>query len=135
MGMYDRATQLFSVSIVVFGSVLQLGAAVPAHTSAEPRMPHIIEQFSADRMALNRAYPLSISPSHTARFEKFYTDELSALGAIDFSSLSQEDRVDYLLLKNRLGPQLRHTTDRARAVAQLSPRAGTGPARRRRRRG
>ena len=121
MGMYDRATQLFSVSIVVFGSVLQLGAAAPAHTSAEPRMPHIIEQFSADRMALNRAYPLSISPSHMARFEKFYTDELSALGAIDFSSLSQEDRVDYLLLKNRLTLELHQLAIKKRQAEEMQP--------------
>ena len=99
-------TWQFSLLAVLSGLLGHAAAALPAPQSSADRMPSVVEQFTADRMALTRSYPLLISPSHVARFEKFYHDELAMLGAIDFNSLSQEDRVDYCLLKNRLTADL-----------------------------
>ena len=54
-------------------------------------------------MSLTRAYPLAISPSHVARFEKFYHDELGTLAAIDLSiPLGKKTDNDYVLHKNRI---------------------------------
>ena len=64
-------------------------------------MPALIEQFRADSDSLERAYPVAISSVRIARFEKFYADEQAMLEAIDFDELSHEDKIDYLLLKNR----------------------------------
>ena len=86
-------------------------------TSAAAVMPSLIEQYTADRRSLSRAYPLVLSPSHVARFEAFYNEQLASLATIDFDALSQEDKVDYLLLKNRLTANLhqlaiaKHQTD------------------------
>jgi len=84
-------------------------------------MPSVIEQFTADRMALTRTYPLIISPAHVARFEKFYHDELAMLATIDFNSLSQEDKVDYLLLKNLLTADLHQLAIQKQRVEEMQP--------------
>ncbi len=84
-------------------------------------MPSFIEQFTADRMALTRAYPLTIAPAHVTRFETFYKGELTALARIPFQPLSQEDKVDYLLLKNRLTADLHQMEIQKRQVAEMTP--------------
>jgi hypothetical protein len=84
-------------------------------------MPPIIVQFSADRMALSRTYPLAISPVHMARFEKFYRDELVTLSAVDFDTLSHEDQVDYLLLKNRCTADLHQLAIQKRQIEEMQP--------------
>src|ERR1019366_2168707 len=110
MWICKRATRLFSVLTVTFGVLCHGVAAIPS-----PRNP-------ADaRMPLTRTSPLIISPAHVARFEKFYHDELAMLSAIDFNSLSQEDKVDYLLLKNRLIADLHQLTIEKHQVEEMQP--------------
>lgn len=87
----------------------------------DARMPSVIEIFTADEMSLERAYPLHISPAHTTRFERFYNDELTSLKSIDFSSLSQEDKVDYLLLKNQLTANLHQMAIQQRQLKEMQP--------------
>ena len=108
------------VLAIGFSSAAQIAAASPAPQNIpQDRMPSVIEQFTADRRSLARAYPLAISPSHAARFEKFYKDELSMLAAMDFESFSQEDKVDYLLLKNRLTANLHQLAIEKRQAEQI----------------
>jgi hypothetical protein len=108
------------VLAIGFVSAAQIVAASSAPQNIpQDRMPSVIEQFTADRRSLARAYPLAISPSHTARFEKFYKDELSMLAAMDFESFSQEDKVDYLLLKNRLTANLHQLAIEKRQAEQI----------------
>ena len=108
------------VLAIGFSSAAQIAAASPAPQNIpQDRMPSVIEQFTADRRSLARAYPLAISPSHAARFEKFYKDELSMLAAMDFESLPQEDKVDYLLLKNRLTANLHQLAIEKRQAEQI----------------
>ncbi len=122
MWICKRATRLFSVLIVMFVVLCHGVAATPSpRNPADASMPSVIEQFTADRMALARTYPLIISPAHVARFEKFYHDELAMLGTIDFNSLSQEDKVDYLLLKNRLVADLHQLTIEKHQVEEMQP--------------
>jgi uncharacterized protein (DUF885 family) len=76
--------------------------AHPAQSDAAPQMPQMIEDFAADSEALNATYPVRISPARQQRLEKFYGDTLAQLAAMNFDGLSQEDKVDYLLLKNHV---------------------------------
>ena len=108
------------VLAIGFISAAQIVAASSApQNQPQDRMPSVIEQFTADRRSLARAYPLAISPSHAARFEKFYKDELSVLTTMDFQSFSQEDKVDYLLLKNRLTANLHQLAIEKRQTEQI----------------
>jgi hypothetical protein len=120
MRICPRVLWVFFVSAALSGTLVHAAPAAPS-TDSNARMPSLIEQFSADRMSLNRAYPLSISPSHMARFTKFYQDELVTLSAVDFNALSQEDRVDYLLLKNCLTANLHQLAIQKHQIEEMQP--------------
>jgi len=122
MEICNQAVPLFLVLIVIFGIPGRAVAAEPVlRSSAGAVMQSVVEQFTADRMALTRSYPLAISPTHVARFEKFYHDELAMLGTLDFDSLSQEDKVDYLLLKNRLIAELHQLATEKHRIEEMQP--------------
>jgi uncharacterized protein (DUF885 family) len=92
------------------------------------QMPSVIEQFTADTMGLTRTYTVEISPVRIARFEKFYSDELAVLEKMNFDTLSEDDKVDYLLLKNRVTADLHQLTiekKRAQETHSLIPFAKT----------
>ena len=92
----------------------------PANSS-QARMPSIIEMFSADEMSLERAYPLRLSPTRTARFERFYHEQLANLAMVDFAALSQEDKVDYLLLKNQVTSDLHQMAIEQHQMEEMQP--------------
>ena len=81
-------------------------AAPAAPVTGARQMPQLIEQYAADRMSLNRIYPLILAPARMDRFEKFDNDKLAMLAAMNFDKLSEDDQIDYLLLKNRLNADL-----------------------------
>jgi hypothetical protein len=95
------------------------GVAPAASAIGERLMPRMIEQFAADRMSLNRIYPVAIAPSRMARFQKFYDDELAMLAAMNFSKLSEDDQIDYLLLKNRLTADLHQLAIQRKQVVEM----------------
>ena len=123
MSMCEKAIRVFCVWMIVLAGMAEKAVAAPTVSSgsASPRMPPIIEQFTADRMALTRSYPLSFSPSHVARFERFYHDELAILATIDFNSLSQEDKVDYVLLKNLVTSSLHQAAIEKHQADEIQP--------------
>jgi hypothetical protein len=84
-------------------------------------MPGLIEQFTADSASLDRAYPVAISPVRLARFEKFYAEQQAMQAAIDFDALSQEDKIDYLLLKNHLASGLHQLALQKKQIAEMQP--------------
>jgi hypothetical protein len=106
-------------SSLIFPSVA--ATPPPQHGVPGTRMPAIVEQFAADRMSLNRTYPLAISHAHIERFQHFYQDEANRLSAIDFDSLSQEDKVDYLLLRNRLTADLHQLGIEQHRIEEMQP--------------
>jgi uncharacterized protein (DUF885 family) len=67
----------------------------------------LIEQYQADRNALERAYNVPFATRRKDRLEKFYSGWEQTLASLDFAALSRDGRVDYLLLKN----QIRHDRD------------------------
>ena len=108
------------------GCLASFAASTPGALSVR-KMPPLIEQFQADRASLYSAYPVTIA-THFTRLEKFYNDELAGLSSLDFNQLSEDDRVDYLLLRNlitreqhRLGIQKKQVHE----MQPLIPFAGT----------
>lgn len=74
------------------------GKIVPADTGLRP----LIERYSADERSLNRYYRFHFSPARRARFTAFNREWLKILADMDFSRLSLDGRIDYLLFKNHL---------------------------------
>ncbi|MBI1807143.1 MAG: DUF885 family protein [Ignavibacteria bacterium] len=84
-------------------------------------MRGIIERFSADLESLDRFYTVPSSSTRNARIKQFYTDWVLTLGTLEFDSLSQEDRVDYILFKNYLNRALRRLDLEAKSLAEQVP--------------
>ncbi len=106
----------------IAGALWNASAVAATAPAAGPRqMPQVIEQYTADRMSLNRIYPLILAPARTARFEKFDNDKLALLAAMNFDKLSEEDQVDYLLLKNRLTADLHYYEVQKKQLEEMQP--------------
>ncbi|KAH6668198.1 hypothetical protein B0J14DRAFT_600049 [Halenospora varia] len=66
-----------------------------------------IERITADIRDLHTFYSILSSLTRRTRFHLFYVTELTSLSKVDFDSLKQEDKIDYLLLKNHLQKNLK----------------------------
>ncbi|HET8781881.1 MAG TPA: DUF885 family protein [Pyrinomonadaceae bacterium] len=80
-----------------------------------------IERYAVDRASLARSYPVAISPSRRERFKKYYSDWLASLQSLDFDSMSQDGKVDYVLFKNHLEYELRQLDIQAKQLAEIQP--------------
>ncbi|HVF21654.1 MAG TPA: hypothetical protein VM941_01205, partial [Pyrinomonadaceae bacterium] len=80
-----------------------------------------IERYTADRGNLTRSYPVAISPARRARFTKLYEDQLASLKTLDFDSLSQDGKIDYLLFKNHLEYELRQLGIQTQQLSEIQP--------------
>jgi len=89
-------------------AVIFLVLAVPASAQTNPsyvpcnEMPNIIQNYYADILALSRVYIVEGSPELRERYKKMAVDYLKRLDKINFSSLGQECRADYILFKRDL---------------------------------
>jgi uncharacterized protein (DUF885 family) len=73
---------------------------------AQDKMPQILQHFQADKGSLERFYVIDMSPEKRGRMISFYKEYLSKIKDLSFKSLSQSDKVDYLLFKNQLDANL-----------------------------
>jgi hypothetical protein len=80
-----------------------------------------IERYTVDRGSLIRSYPVSISPARAARFRQFYSEWLSRIQQMNFDSMSQAGKVDYLLLKNHLEDETRQLDIQSKQIAEIQP--------------
>jgi uncharacterized protein (DUF885 family) len=60
----------------------------------------MIEQYQADRNALERAYQLPFATRYPDRMKAFFAEWDKKLAAVEFGALAQDGKVDYLLLRN-----------------------------------
>ena len=96
--------------------------AATRDTSAQvSQMRPVIERYSADERGLMRSYDLPLAPARIERFEKFYADQLASLAKLDFDAMSEEDQVDYLLLRNRIQSQQHQLAIEKKQAAEMAP--------------
>ncbi len=85
-------------------------ASVPPLTqlmgTTTSELADVIARFSADQTSLQRRYDAPDSKSQRARMRAFSTTWRERLTQLDFGKLSQEGKVDYVLLDNHLRYQL-----------------------------
>ena len=72
----------------------------------EGQVAGLIRRYTADRSGLNRFYSAPYSPVRRARFNQFSLEWLESLRSTNFESLSQQEKVDYVLFKNHLDHEL-----------------------------
>lgn len=84
----------------------------------------LIETHRQDRAALDRLHNISLSPTRHERLGRLFDDTLADLRSLDFESLDQAGKVDWLLFRNHLEferDQLAETAAKAGEIAPLIP--------------
>lgn len=89
----------------------------PDSGTSELRGP--IERYASDRASLARFYPVEASSARQARMKQFYSEWLATLAKVNFDSMSQDGRIDYLLFKNHLEHELRQLDLLVKAQAEI----------------
>jgi hypothetical protein len=84
-------------------------------------MRSLIERYTVDRGSLARSYPVFLSPARVARFRQFYSEWLAQLQKLNFDSMSQEGKVDYLLLRNHLEYEMRQLDIQGKQLTEIQP--------------
>src|SRR5262245_6929604 len=87
----------------------------------DSEMRPAIERYTVDRGSLTRSYPVAMSLSRRERFRKFYSDWLASLQKMDFDSMSEDGKIDYILFKNHLEYELRQLDIQARQLDEIQP--------------
>jgi uncharacterized protein (DUF885 family) len=80
-----------------------------------------IERYTADRASLTRSYPVVISAARRTRFKKFFDEWIASLKPLNFDSMSQDGKIDYLLFKNHLEYELRQLDIQEKQLAEIQP--------------
>jgi uncharacterized protein (DUF885 family) len=96
-------------------------------TSTSEMRP-FIEAFAADRGNLQRYYNVESSAETRDRFRRYYADWSARLTRLNFDQMSQDAKVDYILLRNYIEHEVRKLDFDAKAETELSsyiPFSGT----------
>ncbi len=104
-----------------FAAAICLFCSFPLAAQPAPQMPQMIREFSADLYAIDSTYRVAISPDRSKRLERFYAATEANLAAIDFITLSHEDQIDYLLLRNYVRSQKHQLALRKQRVNEMAP--------------
>ena len=143
-------TPVLSRTAIALAGTVCLAGSLPAQAPANPdtrtlapnltaivgrptsELASVVTRFSADAYSLSRRYDATNSPDQRKRTREFYTEWSRRLGEIGFDKLSQEGKVDYVLLANYLDrSQLRipatgwRLANLARLERSLRKRRGT----------
>jgi uncharacterized protein (DUF885 family) len=97
------------------------GTSTPETSEAVSEMRAAIERYTVDRGSLQRSYPVATSPTRRERFRKLYNDWLTSLLKLDFDSMSQDGKIDYILFKNHLEYELRQLEIQAKQLEEIQP--------------
>ncbi|KAK6217144.1 X-Pro dipeptidyl-peptidase [Colletotrichum tabaci] len=92
----------------------------PAAANLESMTERIV-RITEDERDLTDFYNIKCSPTRSRRLEKFYNDELESLFKAPFDTFSQEDKVDFLLLRNYLRRNIRVLLLDRKRDGQLAP--------------
>jgi len=121
--MLNRIVRQAAALAMVLALAPSLSAATEAPNSRPPQgdLRDFIARYTSDRDSLFRTYGVSISPIRQARLNEFYGDSLETLRKVDFTGLSEDGKIDYLLLQNHLTHALRQLALRQKQFEEMSP--------------
>ena len=99
-----RSLVIAALLVAVNAGAQSSNDSVPdlAQLAARPQseMADVVTRFSEDKNSLERRYDSPNSPAQRPRMRTFYTAWSNHLKSVDFDKLSQEGKVDYVLLNN-----------------------------------
>lgn len=81
----------------------------------------VIERFVADRGNLNRFYTVVNSSSRSQRLKQFFEEWLATIAKLNFETMGEDGKIDYILFKNYLDHEMRQLDIQARAFTEVEP--------------
>jgi uncharacterized protein (DUF885 family) len=102
-------------------SACLLSATLAVMAQTPSRMPDRVRRVEADLGSLERFYSIPEGEARQARFKAFYQSELSALAALDREPLGMEDRIDVLLLRQKMAYGLHQLEEEQTRMKELAP--------------
>jgi uncharacterized protein (DUF885 family) len=122
-------TAITLATFTVPGSAQRQKPTTPTKAPAESavsdgppsEMRPVIELYVADRGSLQRSLPVGSSPTRRERFRKFYSDALERLQKLNFDSMSQQGKIDYILFRHHLEGELRQLDLDNKQIAEIQP--------------
>ncbi|MEN3329309.1 MAG: hypothetical protein V7638_4116 [Acidobacteriota bacterium] len=90
-------------------------------TAPFSEMRSAIERYTLDRGSLARTYLVQYSRTRSDRFKKLYEEWLASLKSLDFDSMTQDGKIDYILFKNHLEYEVRQLDIQSRQFSEIEP--------------
>lgn len=81
----------------------------------------LIDRFARDRDVLGAYYDIPISTDRRERFDRFYREWLDRIAQLNFDTLSQEGKIDYILFRSRLEHARKQLEFEAAKQAESAP--------------
>ena len=116
-----RSARPLTVVVLLLCLLVQVPAQNGARVPPASEMRSAIERYTVDRGNLTRSYPVAVSRTRRERFRKFYNESLASLQSLNFDSMSQDGKIDYLLFKNHLEYELRQLDIQSRQISEVEP--------------
>lgn len=111
-----------SPALSITSAVLLLLAHPGGSATATEPVRDLIEAYQADADLLSRHWAISgDSEAELAREPKLLQDWQQRLTEVDFNALSENDRVDFILLRNEFESSLSHLARREQERKELAP--------------
>src|ERR1041385_8321817 len=119
------ASRALVVAVLLCCFSFQIPAQTSSHANGTKErvseMRGAIERYTVDRGSLQRSYPVAVSRARRERFKKFYDEWLASLQGLDFDSMSQDGKIDYILFKNHLEYEFRQLDIQSRQLNEIEP--------------
>ncbi|MCK6476705.1 MAG: hypothetical protein L6Q35_07720, partial [Phycisphaerales bacterium] len=103
------------------GAVLLLCCSVCAQPVPGSVMQDVINTYQQDSQDVSRFYNTTWSPTRLDRIDALCDQQQRGLAALDFDSLDQQGKVDYLLLRNALRNKRAYNDLARRRLAEMEP--------------
>lgn len=90
---------------------------------SQQAMPALIQRYQLDHASLAHLYTVRNGAARDAEFTRFYRQWLAALDKLPFDSFGVDDRIDWVMLRNQLGFELREQEAQSRRFREAEPLA------------
>lgn len=111
--------KIILILISTFGSPIFVNAQMGKEFVPCNDMPNIIQNYYADITALNRVYIVKGSPEKRDRYKNLAEDYISKLNSLQFNSLPQECKADYVLFKRDLNDKIYKADEEAKSYKKV----------------
>jgi uncharacterized protein (DUF885 family) len=96
-------------------------ADAAGQVATDSELRDTVRLYATDRAALLRRYDVEYSEARRIRMRKFYDDWMARLQRIDFDALSQEGRIDHVLLDHEVRYERQRVDREDRLFAEMRP--------------